>query len=126
MRPLCEGKVSNRELYKKFKDAIRRPTCKMDADPGVKLALDQKLKEQEEVRNQISDLNKAINAVRVMSLPVELTAAQFNAEIVPTKTGLKTRSKMLLIPPVEFQNVGYINTGAPASDKKSRSAWDEI
>lgn len=98
----------------------------MDADPGVKQALGQKLKEQEEVRNQISDLNKAINALRAMSLPVELTEAQFNAEVVPTKTGLKTRSKMLLNPPVKFQNVGYIIQGAPASDKKSRSARDEI
>jgi hypothetical protein len=36
MRPLCEGEVSNKELYTKFKDAMSRPTSKMVADSAIK------------------------------------------------------------------------------------------
>lgn len=98
--------VFDKQLFSQMKFSFKRGHCGQTiTNKTTQKRLSQLIKDQDEVKTQIKDVIKAMGVVRAISLPIGLTMASFNADIIPVETCLKSRSRKLLQPPKP--NVGH-------------------
>ena len=89
--------VTDISLYKRFKQAMTRsPRMKVTACESEQSNFSFWLNEKNRISSYIAEINNFAEIVHAISLPIQLTVNQGNADVVPVKKTLRLRSKEVL------------------------------